>query len=225
MQKNHVCMKTILHSWYIEIWSAKMFANFIRIQLMCAVIVSEHIFLFFSKKSRNRVAELCRKSTWELRNEFKKSYALASWPFIIMNTDALHDPRFDKSKIPFIRNHEKIHLKQQLDLFLLMKIYCAIEKFFLVHYIGISKNDLYLQKASEKEAYAHMYELDYLSKRRLWSMFKYTYSSKSARIYRGRVIVESDNSSTLLQKQQGVFLQSRKKLRHWFTYPKGVQLR
>ena len=70
-------------------------------------------------------------------------------------------------------NHERIHLKQQLELFILpFYIFYAIE--FLYRLIQHKKWDLAYKNISfEREAYTHEKNLDYLKSRPLYNVFKF----------------------------------------------------
>lgn len=88
------------------------------------------------------------------------------WPFIILKRKALK-----KNKV--FMNHERIHLKQQLELFLV---------FFFIWYLLeylirlIKYNDsykAYSRISFEREAYANEKELGYISRRKVWGFLKY----------------------------------------------------
>lgn len=92
--------------------------------------------------------------------------ALTIWPFIILKYKKLKD---DKTII----NHEKIHLRQQIEmLWFLYFIWYLLEfsinlvkyKDFMCAYYHIS---------FEKEAYGNEKNLTYLRKRKFWSFLKY----------------------------------------------------
>ncbi|MBW1297886.1 hypothetical protein [Aquimarina litoralis] len=91
---------------------------------------------------------------------------IALWPFIVVK-----DPRLKEDEV-FI-NHEKIHLKQQLEL-LVLPFYVV----YLIEYIvrliqyGNTK-EAYRNISFEREAYEMETELSYLEHRKIWSFIKY----------------------------------------------------
>ena len=91
---------------------------------------------------------------------------LAVFPFVLVKY------QLDKENSDFV-NHERIHLRQQLELLLLpFYIWYSIE--FLVRLIQYKNFDLAYKNISfEREAYAKENDLDYLKKRSFWSFFKY----------------------------------------------------
>lgn len=91
---------------------------------------------------------------------------LSFFPFLFVRDKKLID-----SKV-FV-NHEKIHLRQQLEMLLLFfYIWYLIE--FLVRWIQCgSKYKAYREISFEKEAYQNEMDFDYLTKRKLFSFIKY----------------------------------------------------
>lgn len=95
-----------------------------------------------------------------------KYCGLAIYPFIFLkNKDLL----LNKSLI----NHERIHLKQQLEL---LWIFFFIWYFseYLIHLFRY-KNHIkaYKNISFEKEAYRNEFDLNYLKKRKMYSFLKY----------------------------------------------------
>lgn len=70
-------------------------------------------------------------------------------------------------------NHERIHLKQQLELLIFpFFIWYGLE--FLVRYVKHRNwQEAYRNIAFEREAYQNEHDLEYLKKRRLWNFLKY----------------------------------------------------
>lgn len=70
-------------------------------------------------------------------------------------------------------NHERIHIKQQLELLVLpFFVWYFVEFLFrLVQYKN--RNDAYRNIGFEKEAYANENNKDYLMSRRFWSFWNY----------------------------------------------------
>jgi hypothetical protein len=91
---------------------------------------------------------------------------LAIYPFIFIKDKTL------KNNIRII-NHEKIHLKQQLELLWLpFFIWYSIE--FLVRLIQFKNKQLAYKNISfEQEAYANELNMNYLKNRKLFSFINY----------------------------------------------------
>lgn len=88
------------------------------------------------------------------------------FPFIVVSEHYL------KQNLILV-NHEKIHIRQQIELLVLpFFIWYGIE--FLVRWI-ISKDrdSAYRNISFEKEAYANEKQLDYLKQRTFWSFLKF----------------------------------------------------
>ncbi|MCM5664232.1 hypothetical protein [Galbibacter mesophilus] len=100
---------------------------------------------------------------------FPKRYVgLTFWPLIILKEDGLKQDEV-------LINHEKIHLRQQLEL-LILPFYIW---YFVEWLIGILKyrnlNMAYRNISFEKEAYANEGSLDYLSNRSPYAFFGYLF--------------------------------------------------
>lgn len=78
----------------------------------------------------------------------------------------------DKENLVFL-NHERIHLRQQLELLIIpFFIFYIME--FLVRLIQYGNMDLAYRNISfEREAYANEKEVDYLKQRSFWKFLKY----------------------------------------------------
>ncbi|MCF6128238.1 hypothetical protein L1S35_01030 [Flavobacterium sp. AS60] len=88
------------------------------------------------------------------------------FPFIVVS-------EHDLKQNLILVNHEKIHIRQQIELLVLpFFIWYGIE--FLVRWI-ISKDrdSAYRNISFEKEAYANEKQLDYLKQRTFWSFLKF----------------------------------------------------
>ncbi|MGB7785312.1 MAG: hypothetical protein WBL27_04350 [Salinimicrobium sp.] len=88
------------------------------------------------------------------------------WPFIVVRREELkHDPVFI--------NHERIHLKQQLELLILFFFIWYFFEYFirLIKYRDSYK--AYNKICFEREAYTHEKNLDYLKSRKTWAFWKY----------------------------------------------------
>ncbi len=86
-----------------------------------------------------------------------KINAITLYPFILLSKEAN-----EKDKI--LINHEKIHLKQQIELLILPFYIWYLIEYFFRGYMGIS---------FEKEAYANDHNLDYLKQRKRFGFLPY----------------------------------------------------
>src|SRR4051812_29775840 len=88
------------------------------------------------------------------------------FPFVILKTE---DHAVDAVYV----NHEKIHIRQQLELLVLpFFVWYGIE--FMVRLVQYRSKTLAYQNISfEKEAYANEKRLDYLKSRRFWNFLRY----------------------------------------------------
>ncbi|KRD59637.1 hypothetical protein ASE40_11030 [Flavobacterium sp. Root935] len=91
---------------------------------------------------------------------------MAVFPFILIKYD------FDKSNGVFV-NHEKIHLRQQLELLVIpFFIWYVLE--YLIRLVQYQNMDLAYRNISfEREAYAKETELDYLKNRSFFQFLHY----------------------------------------------------
>ena len=88
------------------------------------------------------------------------------WPFVIVKRkELMHNPVF--------MNHERIHLRQQLELLVVFFFIWYFFEYFirLIKYRDSYK--AYNKICFEREAYAKEKELNYLSKRPFWSFIKF----------------------------------------------------
>lgn len=91
---------------------------------------------------------------------------MALFPFVILKYDV------DKNNPVFV-NHEKIHLRQQLELLILLfYIFYVLE--FIIRFIQYKNKDLAYRNISfEREAYSKETDLDYLKNRSFFGFLKY----------------------------------------------------
>jgi len=110
---------------------------------------------------------------------YKKAKAAAFFPFIfIRNKDSLTD---------LFINHEKIHHRQQLEtLFIGLLLLSVIEKVYGRLFLGFKGEELYLYLASEQEAYRNQGDNNYLTHRRLYSLFWYVRNKKKLSFVEGQ---------------------------------------
>lgn len=93
-----------------------------------------------------------------------KYSAAAFWPFVII--------RDFKYATPVIINHERIHLKQQLELGILFFHLIYMSEYFYHRLKGKTHNDAYLAISFEREAYQFEKNSNYLHSRKLWAMWR-----------------------------------------------------
>lgn len=97
---------------------------------------------------------------------FLRVHGMALYPFILVRN------REDLTN-PVLINHERIHLRQQLELLVI--------PFYLWYLINYTVNlykyrnhyQAYLHISFEREAYWHESDLAYLTKRKPWSFWKF----------------------------------------------------
>lgn len=101
--------------------------------------------------------------SWLFAKNFR---GLAIYPFIFLRQKELKDN-------PTIMNHEKIHLRQQIEmLWIFFFLWYGIE--FFVRWIQFKNSNLaYLNISFEREAYNNEIDYSYLKNRKFWSFTKY----------------------------------------------------
>lgn len=96
----------------------------------------------------------------------KGTYGMTLWPFVLLREQSL---RKDKVLI----NHERIHLRQQIQM-LIIPFYLWYGLEFLLRYAVLrNKKKAYRALAMEREAYANEHDQDYLKTFRFWAFLKY----------------------------------------------------
>lgn len=96
----------------------------------------------------------------------RKFKGISLWPFVVLrNRKDLDDPVF--------LNHERIHLKQQLEL-LVLPFYILYLTEFVIRYV-LYKNayKAYYNISFEREAYRNEFDLHYCKRRNFWAFMKY----------------------------------------------------
>jgi len=91
---------------------------------------------------------------------------LTIFPFVFMRN------QIDKRDLVFL-NHEKIHLRQQLELLIVpFFVWYGVE--FLYHFLLLkNKSKAYRAISFEKEAYEHQDDLNYLKRKKIYSFLRY----------------------------------------------------
>ncbi len=98
---------------------------------------------------------------------FYRNYVgLSVWPFIILKDDALKDDTV-------LINHEKIHLKQQLELLVVPFYLIYITEWLLRSLFYLDFYRGYQNISFEREAYYNEQNLQYPQERKWFSFIKY----------------------------------------------------
>jgi hypothetical protein len=95
----------------------------------------------------------------------KHIIALAFYPFIFVSKDTILTPE--------LINHERIHLRQQIEMLILPFYIWYIVEYFVWRIKGLKHVQAYLEISFEKEAYANQGNLEYLKKRKSWNFLNY----------------------------------------------------
>jgi len=91
---------------------------------------------------------------------------LTAYPFVFLKY------RVDKQNPVFI-NHERIHLRQQIELLILPFFVWYFLEYIVRLLLYRNKNRAYRSISFEREAYSNETDLNYLKKRRFFSFWKY----------------------------------------------------
>ena len=96
----------------------------------------------------------------------KQALAITLFPFILLLDKSLKDDQE-------LLNHERIHLAQALELFVIpFYLWYFIE--FFIHYIVLhDTKKAYFRISFEREAYAQERNLAYLQQRPCWAFWRY----------------------------------------------------
>lgn len=76
-------------------------------------------------------------------------------------------------------NHEKIHLRQQLELLIIPFYFIYMFEYIIGLFVYGNRHDAYKQISSERESYTNDNNLNYLNDRKIWTSFKYFGFKKS----------------------------------------------
>ena len=95
-----------------------------------------------------------------------KISGITLFPFIF-----LQKPEDRHNKI--LINHEKIHIRQQLEMLVIFFYIAYITEYFFWYFTLKNPHQAYRRISFEREAYANEKNLDYLSQRQLWSFRHY----------------------------------------------------
>ena len=96
----------------------------------------------------------------------KRYKGITIYPFVIVTQE-------EDGKNAVLLNHERIHIKQQLEMLVLpFFVWYGLE--FLVRYFMCRNwKKAYRNISFEKESYANEEDLDYLKRRPFWNWIKY----------------------------------------------------
>lgn len=92
--------------------------------------------------------------------------AMAFYPFILLKRKKLENNEI-------LINHEKIHLKQQLELLVIPFYLLYIFNYMVNLFIYLNHQRAYREIVFEREAYSNDENLNYLSERKPWSFVNY----------------------------------------------------
>lgn len=95
-----------------------------------------------------------------------KISAITIFPFII-----LKDSKFRNDRT--LLNHEKIHLRQQIELLLFFFYLWYVLEYFYWLYKFKNREKAYRNISFEQEAYAEEGNFNYLKERKLWNFLHY----------------------------------------------------
>mgnify|MGYP001377429771 CR=1 FL=1 len=94
-------------------------------------------------------------------------WGMAIFPFILVREDLR-----GSSEARYTINHEMIHIRQQAELLLVFFMLWYYIPYLARRFRGYSPSQAYMMSRFEKEAYANMYDLRYLNRRRPFSFLK-----------------------------------------------------
>lgn len=95
----------------------------------------------------------------------KRYHAITIFPFILLRRGGAENE--------ILINHERIHLRQQAELLVLLFYLWYIIEYLLKLIIYHNHDKAYRNISFEREAYHNDENLDYLNKRKFWSFAKY----------------------------------------------------
>lgn len=96
----------------------------------------------------------------------KRFDGVVMWPFIFLKRKEL------KENDAFM-NHERIHLKQQLELLVLLFYFWYFTEYLIRYFRYRNSYKAYSNISFEREAYANEDNLDYLRERKIWAFLRY----------------------------------------------------
>lgn len=98
---------------------------------------------------------------------FGFAQGIAIFPFIFIRNG------LDKEYEPYLINHEKIHIKQQKELFLIGFFVLYVAWFLIDYLFGFNFKNAYLKIPFECEAYSNQFDVEYLTNRKRFDWKSY----------------------------------------------------
>lgn len=95
-----------------------------------------------------------------------KINAITLYPFIL-----LRKKKFRYNTV--LLNHEKIHIRQQLECFVLFFYMIYLAEYFFLFIKFKNSYKAYRMISFEREAYDNEVDLEYLQRRKFWAFLKY----------------------------------------------------
>lgn len=96
----------------------------------------------------------------------KSFRGISLWPFVVLrNKKDAQDPVF--------LNHERIHLKQQMELLVLPFYVLYISEFLIRYFLYGNAYKAYYNISFEREAYRNEFDLIYCKRRKFWAFRDY----------------------------------------------------
>lgn len=96
----------------------------------------------------------------------KRYKGITIYPFVIVTQE-------EDGRNAVLLNHERIHIKQQLEMLVLPFFVWYGLEFLVRYFLCRSWKKAYRNISFEKESYANEEDLDYLKKRSFWNWIKY----------------------------------------------------
>ena len=98
----------------------------------------------------------------------KRYVGITLWPFIFLKHEYL-------KRDPELMNHERIHLRQQMELLIIPFFVLYLMEWLLKYMWYGNPHIAYYNISFEKEAYDNEGNLEYLEKRPFWNFVKYLF--------------------------------------------------
>lgn len=96
----------------------------------------------------------------------KRFKGVSLWPFVILKNHELKDDDY------FI-NHEKIHLRQQLEMLILPFLFWYLIEYIIRYFQYRDSFLAYKNISFEREAYSQEMKQDYLQERKFWAFLQF----------------------------------------------------
>lgn len=101
----------------------------------------------------------------------KNTIGVTIYPFIFIKKSWAD--KVNKSSLEETINHERIHIKQQIELLVLPFYLWYFLEFFIRSLSTSTTTEAYMKISFENEAYKNHSDSDYLKKRKFWGFLKY----------------------------------------------------